>query len=54
MRGHIYNEIERKAKRCVIEEGKTADQCIDILEEEYELSDDDKEEIRRIIKDIGE
>ena len=53
MQGHIYKEIERKAKTCVIEEGKTEKQCIKALEEEYELDDEDKEEIKNIIHDIG-
>lgn len=53
MIGHIYKEIERKAKICVIEQGKTEKQCIASLEEEYELDDEDKDEIRDIIHDIG-
>ena len=53
MRGQLYKEIERKAKKCVIEEGKTERQCIASLEEEYDLDDEDKEEIKDIIHDIG-
>ena len=53
MRGHIYKEIERKAKKCVIEDGKTEQQCIKTLEEEYDLEDEDKDEIKNIIHDIG-
>lgn len=52
MRGQLYKEIERKAKKCVIEEGKTAEQCIETLEEEYDLDAEDKEEIKNIIYDI--
>jgi len=53
MRGQLAKEIERKAKKCVIEEGKTEKQCISALEEEYDLDDEDKDEIRNIIQDIG-
>ena len=53
MQGHIYKEIKYKAKKCIIEEGKTEKQCINALEEEYDLDRADKEEIKNIIQDIG-
>jgi hypothetical protein len=52
MRGQLYKEIERKAKKCVIEDGKTVEQCIKTLEKEYDLDEEDKEEIKDIIHDI--
>ena len=53
MLGHIYKEIKRKAEKCITEEGKTEKECINSLEEEYDLEDEDKDEIKNIIHDIG-
>ena len=49
LKGHLSKEIERKVRRCVIEEGLSEEQCFKQLDDEYELEQSDKNEIKEII-----
>jgi hypothetical protein len=51
--GHTYKEIQRKVRSCIIEEGMTAEECVQKIEQEYELEEDDRFEIREMAKEIG-
>jgi len=51
--GHVYKEIERKVRSCVIEGGLTPENCVKKIEEEYELDDGDKIEIKELAKTYG-
>lgn len=51
--GHMYKEIKRKVKSCIIEEGLSPDACVKQIEEVYELDEDDKLEIKEMAKNVG-
>lgn len=53
MLGQTYKEIERKVKKCVIEDGVPPEDCVRKIEEEYELEEDDRIEIMEIAKNVG-
>lgn len=53
LQGHILKEIKRKVRVCIIEEGKTPDQCVDEIDKDYELNKDEKNEIKDLAKTIG-
>lgn len=53
MTGHIYKEIKRKVRVCVIEEGKSPDDCVQEIEKEYDLTKTDKVEVGEMAKAIG-
>lgn len=53
MLGQTYKEIERKVKKCVIEDGVQPEDCVRELEKEYELEENDKLEILAIAKNVG-
>lgn len=51
--GHNYKEIQRKVRVCIIEDGKTPDECVNLIDEDWELTKKEKEEIRELAKSIG-
>jgi len=51
--GHIFKEIKRKVRVCVIEEGRTPDQCVDEIDKDYELNKEEKNEVKELAKSIG-
>jgi len=51
--GHVYKEIERKVKKCVIERGFSPEECVQHIEDDYELEEEDKFEIKEIAKNVG-
>lgn len=51
--GHVYKEIERKVRSCVIEEGLSPEKCVNKIEEDYELDEDDIIEIKELAKTYG-
>ncbi len=51
--GHIYKEIQRKVRTCVIEEGKSPEDCVKEIDMDFELTKDDKQEIMDMAKSIG-
>lgn len=53
LEGYIFKDIKRKVRVCVVEEGKSPDECVQAMEEEYELTEDDKFEIREMANSIG-
>jgi hypothetical protein len=53
MLGHTYKEIERKVKKCVIENGTLPEDCIREIERDYELDEEDKLEILEIARNVG-
>lgn len=53
LEGHELKEIRRKIRSCVIEEGLSPDECVSRMEDDYELDDDDKFEIKELAKGIG-
>ena len=53
LKGHVYKEIERKVRSCVIEEGLSPEKCVSKIEEDYELEEDDITEIKELAKTYG-
>ncbi len=53
LKGHVLKEISRKIRTCVIEDGLSPDQCVNQIEEEYELTPADRDEIKGMAKAIG-
>ena len=51
--GHMFKEIKRKVKSCIIEDGLSPDACVKQIEESYELDEADKLEIKEMAKDVG-
>jgi hypothetical protein len=51
--GHVFKEIKRKVRVCIIEEGKSPGECVQELEKDYELTKADKIEIGEMAKSIG-
>jgi len=51
--GHVYKEIERKVRSCVIEEGMSPEKCVSKIEEDYDLEEDDIIEIKELAKTFG-
>jgi len=51
--GHVYKEIERKVRSCVIEEGLSPEKCVIKIEEDYDLDENDILEIKELAKTYG-
>lgn len=51
--GHVFKEIKRKVKVCVIEEGMNPEDCVQEIEKEYELTSRDRLEVQEMAKEIG-
>ena len=51
--GHVYKEIERKVRSCVIEDGMSPEKCVNKIKEDYELDEDDIVEIKELAKTYG-
>jgi len=51
--GHIYKEIERKVRSCVIEDGMSPEKCVSKIEEDYDLDENDILEIKELAKTYG-
>lgn len=53
LKGHIYKEIERKVRSCVIEDGLSPEKCVSKIKEDYDLEEDDIVEIKELAKTFG-
>ena len=51
--GHIYKEIERKVRSCVIEDGMSPEKCVNKIKEDYDLDEGDITEIKELAKTYG-
>lgn len=51
--GHVLKEISRKVRTCIVEDGLSEEECVERIEEEYELDDDDRSEVKEMAKEIG-
>ncbi len=51
--GHVYKEIERKVRSCVIENGLSPEKCVSKIKEDYDLEEDDIVEIKELAKTFG-
>jgi len=53
LKGHVFKEIQRKMRTCIIEDGLSPDQCVSKMEEDYVLDESDKKEIKELAKEMG-
>lgn len=49
LKGHMGKEIERKVRKCIVEDGLSEEQCLSYLDDQYDLDQSDKDEIKEII-----
>lgn len=51
--GHIAKEIHRKVRQCIIDDGLKPSQCVERMDEQYELNSEDRKEILEMAKGVG-